>query len=208
MEFVQNIGFFKGKLKITVGSDDVLTLSQEKLLNKIENKFLLDNIDPQYDVYKSFSIGAFSTSIISLALAILTTWYGNTYFQPPDDGPFLLTAGLLFMSFFFFGVNSYKSKINVVCFNGHNGQRLFSILGNKPSNEKVTVFCNELKSKIERIRYNGEISAERMAGILEKHVELLYENQVLSAEEKAQAIARINTRKKPTIVKFHESKNV
>ncbi|WP_339414468.1 hypothetical protein [Pseudomonas sp. EA_35y_Pfl2_R5] len=208
MEFIQSIGFFKGKLKITVGSDDVLTLSQVKFLNKVENKFLLDNIDPQYDVYKNFSIGAFTTSTISLVLAILTTWYGSTYFQPPDDGPYLLTSGLLFMSFFFFGVNAYKSKISVVCFNGHNGQRLFSILGNKPNSEKVTMFCNEIKNRIERIKYNGEISAERMAGILEKHVEFLCEHQVLSSEEKAQAIARINTRKKPTVVKLHESKSV
>lgn len=203
MELIQSIGILKGKLKVTIGSDDTLTLSQIKPFNRMENKFLLDNIDSQYDIYKNFSIGAFIISTISLILATLIIWYGNTYFQPPDDGPFLLISGLLFMSFFFFGVKAYQSRINVICFNGHNGQRLFSILGNKPNSKEVITFCNEIKNRVERIKYSGEISAERMAGILEKHVEFLYEHQVLNSEERTQAITRINTRKKPTLIKIH-----
>jgi len=46
MELIQHIGLFKGQLKITIESDDILTLSQIKPFNRMENKFLLDNIDP------------------------------------------------------------------------------------------------------------------------------------------------------------------
>lgn len=42
MQISQRLGLFGGKLSARVGSDDVLTIAHEKLLNKNEARYLLD----------------------------------------------------------------------------------------------------------------------------------------------------------------------
>lgn len=208
MELIQKIGIFKGKIRITIDNDDTLTLRQDKLFNKIESRILLDNISPQFDFYKSFSIRAFSISIISLLAAIVLIAASESDIEHANTAtqdPFWAFASGLAMVSFFFGVNAYQSRINAVSINNNNGQRLFLIHGNRPSEFEVRKFCEELKSRIERIRYNGEISEERMAAILERHVEFLHEHQVLSVEDKDQAISRIKVRRKSNIVRLATS---
>ncbi|WP_156480554.1 hypothetical protein [Aquipseudomonas alcaligenes] len=208
MEFTQKIGMFQGKLRIIVGDDDILTFRHERFLNKTEHRFLLDSIDPQFDVFKSFSLSALILSTTSLALAILSGWYGSHYFQPPDDGAYLLSAIILISISVISGFKAYKSKINLICFNDINGRRIFSLLGNKPREADIRRFCESLKKKIERIKYNGEISPERMAGILERHVAFLHEHQVLNEQEAQNAIERIREKQKPKIINLNDMRNV
>lgn len=208
MEFTQRIGIFQGKLRVIVGEDDILTFRHEKFLNKTEHRFLLDSIAPQFDVFKNFSLSALALSIASLFLAILSGWYGSHYFQPPDDGVYILFSVIFLATSVISGFKAYKSKINLICFNDTNGRRIFSLLGNKPKEVDVGRFCESLKKKIERIKYNGEISPERMAGILERHVAFLHEHQILNEQEAQIAIEKIKEKQKPKIVNINDARIV
>ena len=207
MEFKQKIGIFEGTLIVTVGDDDTLTFRHERFLNKVEYKYLLDNIDPKFDVYKSFSVPALVFSVVSFFLSIICAWYGRHYFQPPDDGIYIFFAIVFVVTSIVSGYKAHKSKVNLISFNNINGQRLFSMLGNKPSEAAIGRFCDDLKQKIERIKYNGEISPERMAGILERHVVFLYEHQVLTEQEALAAIDKIKEKQKPKIVHLNGARN-
>lgn len=208
MEFTQKFGIFQGKLRVIVSDDDILTFRHERFLNKIENKFLLDSIDPQFDIFKRFSLSASILFITSLLLAILSGWYGSHYFQPPDDSVYILFTVIFLSTSVISGFKAYKSKINLVCFNDVNGRRIFSLLGNKPNETEVSKFCEALKKKIERIKYNGEISPERMAAILQRHVAFLHEHQVLNEQEAHTAIQRIKDKQKPRVLNFNDARNV
>ena len=203
----QRLGIFGGKLKLYVNNEDVLIITHKKMLNTSITKYLLDNIDPRFESYKQFSLGAAITSIACLSASVFLWWYGKTYHQPPDDGAYLFFSFITFIASIIAGVKAYKSWVNIVCFNSHDGRRLFSILGNKPDSNKVEEFCRNLGKRIERIRYNGEISRDRMSEILKRYVEFLYENRVLNEIEVKSAIARISNKRNISVIEF-EKKNV
>ncbi len=208
MKLSQRLGVLGGKLDISLGNDDVLVINHKKYLNVNESRYLLDHIDPRYELYKQFSLPAAIASGMFLVVAVFLWWYGKTYYQPPDDVGYLFMSIVCFVAFIISGVKAINSRVNVICFNAPDGRRLFSILGNKPNTKEVRRFSDALVKRIERIRYNGEISNERMADILEKHVEFLCEQGVLSLSEKKVAINRIQNKTKFNVVKLNESKNV
>jgi len=208
MQLSQRLGMLGGKLDISLGNDDVLVINHKKYLNVNESKHLLDHIDPRYELYKQFSLPAAIASGMFFIAAILLWWYGKIHSQPPEDVGYLFISIVCFVAFIISGVKAIKSRVNVICFNAPDGRRLFSIFGNKPSIEEVKKFSDDLVKRIERIRYNAEISNERMADILEKHVEFLCEQGVLSLSEKKVAIDRIQNKTKFNVVKLNKNKNV
>jgi hypothetical protein len=208
VELIQKLSILGGKLKLHVGNDDVLVITKEKIMNTSTTKYLLDNIDPRCESYKQFSVVAAFTSIVCLALSIFFGWYGKTYHEPPDDGAYLFFSIITFFGFIITAVKAYRSKINIVCFNSHDGRRLFSILGSQPSSDEVTRFCEALAKRIEKIRYNGEISYERMAVILKTHVEFLYEQNVLNEIEVKTAIDRISSKTRFSVLNFADNESV
>lgn len=82
------------------------------------------------------------------------------------------------------------------------------MLGNKPNEEKVKEFCDGLAQKIEGIRYRGEISGERFAAILTRHVDFLFEQNVLSDSEVKAAHERIKNKSKLSVVSFKKDEAV
>ena len=206
MELVQKVGLFGGKFSVHITENDELIFSNEKLFNKNTSKYLLDHIDPLYESYKQFSIAAAITSIVFLALAVSLLWYARTNLTPPNDVGFLLMSGIFFIASFIAGIKAVRSRLNIVCFNSHDGRRLFTLYGNKPSTNEVKLFCENLKTQIERIRYNGEISNERLSEILGKHVEFLFENDVLSQAEKENALKKIINKTKLNVVNLSSTK--
>lgn len=205
MQLQQKTGLLGGKLTITVDEQDVLSIEHKKFMNTIQNQFLLDNIDPQYGLFKGFSLASAVFAAISLIASIILLWYGKTYHSPPDDGAYLFFSILLFGAFLIAGVKAMKSRRNIIYFNSVDGERLFNILGNKPNPQKVHEFCNNLKNRIESIRYRGEISVERMQEILTRHVEFLYKHKVLNDAELNSALNRIKDKSKINVVDFGQS---
>jgi hypothetical protein len=171
-------------------------------MNTSTTKYLLDNIDPRFESFKQFSVAAAFTSIACLVLSFCLGWYGITYHQPPDDGAYLFFSIIAFAGFFIAAVKAYRSKINIVCFNSHDGRRLFTIFGNKPSASDVERFCEALAKRIEQIRYNGDISSARMAVILKRHVEFLVEQNILDAAEAKTALDRIYSNSVISVLNF------
>jgi hypothetical protein len=208
VELVQKLSIFGGKLKLHVGNDDVLVITKEKMLNTSTTKHLLDNIDPRCESFKHFSVAAAFTSIVCLVLSLFLGWYGKTFHEPPDDGAYLFISLITFFGFIITAIKAYRSKINIVCFNSHDGRRLFSILGSQPSSDDVNKFCEALAKRIEKIRYNGEISHERMAVILKGHVEFLFEQNVLNEAEVNAAIDRISSKTRVSILSFVNNESV
>jgi hypothetical protein len=206
MKITQRAGFFGGKFTLHITSHDELVLTNEKILNKSTSKYLLDNINPLYESYKQFSMPAAIMSVVFMVLSIFLFWYGKTYFTPPNDVAYLFMSSIIFIAALVAGVKALRSRLNIVCFNSIDGRRLFSLFGNKPSTEEVEYFCEELKKQIERIRYNGEISSERMADILGRHVEFLYEHEVLSQAEKESALNKITNKTKFKVVSLSSNK--
>ena len=206
MELVQKVGLFGGKFSVHITENDELIFSNEKLFNKNTSKYLLDHIDPLYESYKQFSIAAAITSIVCLALAVSLLWYARTNLTPPEDVGFLFISGIFFIASFIAGIKAIRSRLNIVCFNSHDGRRLFTLYGNKPNTNEVELFCENLKKQIERIRYNGEISNERLSEILGKHVEFLFENDVLSQVEKESALKKITNKTKLNVVNLSSTK--
>lgn len=200
MQISQRLGLFGGKLSTRVGSDDVLTIAHEKLFNKNETRYLLDHIDPRYDTLRRFSVASAVTSLISILLSAALLWYGKTYLVPPDDGVVLFFSGLLFITALIAGLKALRSRMNLVLFNSHDGRRLFTLYGNKPNAQEVTEFCLQLAKRIERIRYSGELSTERMSSILTKHADYLAEQGVLSEAEHKAVLSRIAKKGKPSVV--------
>lgn len=208
MELQQRLSIYGGKLNLSVNNDDVLVITHKKLMNSSTTKYLLDNIDPRCESFRQFSIIAAITSVACLTISICLVWYGKTYYEPPDDGAYLFFSFITFMAFLIAGIKAYRSRVNVVCFNSHDGRRLFSILGNKPNSKEVEVFCENLGKRIERIRYNGEISSDRMAEILKRHVEFLFEQSILNESETKSAIERISKKSKISVVDFSKKGSV
>lgn len=206
MEITQKVGIFGGKLSVRINENDELIFTNEKLFNKNTSKYLLDHIDPLYESYKQFSMAAAIATIVFLALAVFLLWYGKINLTPPNDVGFLLMSGIFFIAAFITGVKTIRSRVNIVCFNSHDGRRLFSLFGNKPSVKEVKLFCNNLKKQIKKIRYNGEISNERLSEILGKHVEFLFENDVLSQTEKVNALKKITNKTKLNVVNLSLTK--
>jgi len=206
MEIIQKVGIFGGKFSVHITENDELIFTNEKLFNKNTSKYLLDHIDPLCESYKQFSMAAAITSIIFLALAVSLYWYGTTYLTPPNDAGFLFMSAIFFIGFLVAGIKAIRSRLNIVCFNSHDGRRLFSLYGNKPSANEVEVFCDNLKTQIERIRYNGEISNERLSEILGKHVDFLFENDVLNESERQTALNKINNKTKLNVVELSPGK--
>jgi len=206
MEIIQKVGVFGRKFSVHVTENDELIFTNEKLFNKNTSKYLLDHIDPLYESYKQFSMAAAISSIVFLVLAVSLYWYGTTYLTPPNDAGFLFMSVIFFIAALIAGVKAIRSRLNVVCFNSHDGRRLFSLYGNKPSSNEVEEFCNNLKTQIERIRYNGEISNERLSEILAKHVDFLFENGVLSQTEKESALKKIENKTKLNVINLSSTK--
>ena len=206
MEIIQKVGVFGRKFSVHVTENDELIFTNEKLFNKSTSKYLLDHIDPLYESYKQFSMAAAISSIVFLVLAISLYWYGTTYLTPPNDAGFLFMSVIFFIAALIAGVKAIRSRLNVVCFNSHDGRRLFSLYGNKPSSKEVEEFCNNLKTQVERIRYNGEISNERLSEILGKHVNFLFENGVLSQTEKESALKKIENKTKLNVINLSSTK--
>ncbi len=202
MDLEQRLSVFGGTLNVSVNNDDVLVIKHKKLMNTSTTRFLLDNIDPRYESFRQFSIISAITSVVCLITSLYLVWHGQTFYEPPDDGVFWLFAFISFAAFLMLGIKAYNSRVNIVCFNSHDGRRLFSILGNKPSSEIVEVFCEKLGKRIERIRYSGEISSDRMSEILKQHVEFLFEQSVLTEAEAKTAIERISSKSKISVVDF------
>lgn len=207
MEISQKTGLFGGKVSVHVANNDELIFNHEKMFNKNTSKYLLDHIDPLFESYKRFSTIAAVMSVIFITLSIFLYWYGKTYFVPPEDVGYIFMSFITFVAALIAGIKAFKSRLNVVCFNGHDGRRLFSLYGNKPSVKEVEVFCDSLKRKIERIKYNGEISNERMKEILGKHVDFLFENNVLSQAERDSALNKIANKSKLNVVTLSASEN-
>lgn len=208
MELIQKVGIFGGKFSVRITESDELIVSNEKLFNRNTSKYLLDHIDPLFESFKQFSMAAAITSIVFLVLAVSLLWYGRTYLSPPNDVGFLFMSGIFFIAFFIAGIKAIRSRLNIVCFNSHDGRRLFTLYGNKPNANEVELFCENLKKQIERIRYNGEISNERLSEILGKHVEFLFENGVLSQTEKESALNKIINKTKLNVVNLSSNNKV
>jgi hypothetical protein len=208
MDLEQRLSFFGGKLKLHIGTDDVLVVTHKKMMNTSHTKYLLDNIDPRYESFRHFSISSAMTSIIFLTISVYSWWYGTTHHQAPDDGIYWFVSFISFIIFLTAGVKALQSRVNVVCFNAHDGRRLFSVLGNKPSTKYVKEFCDQLGKRIERIHYNGEFSSERTADILTKHVEYLFEQNILSESEVKLALDRISNKAKLNVVSIAKDEAV
>ena len=208
MEITQKTGMFGGKVSVHITNNDELIFTHEKMLNKSTSKYLLDHIDPLFESYKQFSMAAAITSAVFLVLAIFLYWYGKTQFSPPEDVGYLFISGIFFIAALIAGAKAIKSRLNVVCFNSHDGRRLFSLFGNKPSATEVEKFCDGLKKRIERIKYNGEISNDRMLEILGKHVDFLFEHDVLNQSEREAALKKISSKSKLNVVKLSSKDNV
>lgn len=202
MNLEQRLSVLGGKLTLEVTSDDVLVVTHRKIMNLSSMRYLLDNIDPRYESFKQFSLVAAVTSVLGLILAIFLGWYGKTHYEPPNDGAFWFFPFISSIVFMVAGVRALRSRVNVICFNSHDGRRLFSLLGNKPSEGKVREFCDNVAHKIEGIRYRGEISGERFAEILGRHVDFLYEQNVLNESEVKLALERIKNKSKLSVVSF------
>ncbi len=208
MQLSQKLGILKGRLIIRVGGDDVVYLDNEKFLNKRESKYLLDEIDPCYENFKQFSILSAGIAIISVILSAVCLWYGTTYLTPPNDGGMLFMAIAFFVVALISAVKAFKSRLNVICFKSNDGRQLFNILGNKPSENTAKEFAKSLANRIEKIRYNGDISIDRMSEILRKHVEFLHEQKILNEIEVKSALEKIENRTRPNVVNMATFDNV
>jgi len=202
MKISQKTGLFSGKVTAHIANNDELIFTHEKMLNKNTTKFLLDHIDPLYESHKQFSTIAAVMSLTFFTLSIFLYWYGKSYFVPPEDIGYLFMSAITFIASLAAGTKALRSKLNVVCFKSHDGRRLFTLYGNKPSTKEVELFCKSLKNKIDKIKYNGEISSERMKEILSRHVEFLFENNVLSQTEKETALNKISNKTNLNVVKL------
>lgn len=205
MEFTQDMGPFKGKLSLSLDNQDVLTCLMERPLSKEVIKLPLDDIAPQYQVFKITSFKALIAASAALLLCVTFGWIASSLPAPDDAGYFVLS--------FFAGIASLiavfrlmRSRVNAVCFYDLNGKQVLALAGNKPTEQAVISFCEELKSRIDKIKYRGEISPDRMAVILHKHVMFLWEQGILDDQAVTQATANIDNRLKPKVVNIHEAR--
>ncbi|MCP5426039.1 MAG: hypothetical protein H6970_13375 [Gammaproteobacteria bacterium] len=208
MELEQRFGLLGGKIKVSVNNDDVLIITHKTFMNSNTNRYLLDSIDPRYESIRHFSVAAGASAVVYLALSVFFGWYGKTYYEPPDDGGWLFFSLITFVAFLIAAVKAYRSRINVVRFRSIDGNWLFSILANKPSAGDVENFCERLENRIERIRYRGAISNERMANNLRRHVEFLFAQKVLSETEARLALTRISNKFKLRVLNFTRDETV
>jgi len=203
MRLEQKLSITGGKLTLSVENNDVLVITHKKLMNSSSSRYLLDDIDPRYHSFQEFSLAATLISLICFVFSICIGWYGKTHYSPPDDGAFLFFSFITFIGAIISGVKAVNSRANVISFNNaRNGYRLFSIFGNKPSQEEVEKFCSDLCKTIESIRYSEELSNKKMSDVLTRHVEFLSEQKVLSDDEVRAALMRIENRMRPNVVNF------
>jgi len=183
MKLIQNLGILKGSLVLNSSSDDTMEIMHKSIFTKSTSTYLLDNIDPRFTTYKGFSMPATIVALAALLVSLTSVWYGMTFLEPPEDGgPFFLALimGLLAVGS---GIKAFRSRVNVIYFNSTQGNRIFVIPANKPSENEVLDFCNHLCERINKIRYNGDISKERLNEILKRHIDFLHEQKIIDDNE-------------------------
>lgn len=207
LRIVQSLGFLKGKSIFFVDKYDSLNLSIHSLTRKSEYKFSLDNLDHRYEKHKEFSFKALGLLIISVLFALYFFWSGWTEHQKVSEfaGVQFFFGVLFFICAIIAGNKVLNSNINIVGFNDHNGARVFNLNGVKPSPEEVEIFCNALAKKISSIRYDGDISSSRMKEIYIKHLEFLFEHEIILESEFVQIVDRLNKNKKVLKIVNNES---
>ena len=187
MKIVQKIGL-------------LLRITQKRLFNNYEVRYLLDDIDPRWETVTRFSVRTAVTALVSLVFAGWLWWYGKTYLSPPEDGGYLFMSVVCSVIFLIAGFRAVRSHVNLVLFNGKNGNRLFSLYGKRPNAAEVNAFCEYVAKRIDEIRYQGGIAKERMGEILARHVEFLVEQGVLSQAEADSAMKRIKEKVSAPVV--------
>lgn len=208
MKLNQKIGILKGTLEIEVGSDDIIYITHANIFNKSTFKYSLDDIDPNFVTYNGFSFSASVISIASFVIGLSMLLFGMNFKQAPDDFIYYFTFFILIFPAVGYGVKALKSKVNLVTFNFRNGTRSFSLLGNKPNSEQVESFCKSLSARIGKIRYNGDISKDRLNEILKKHIEFIFENGLLNESEMENLKQKVDQKTKPNVVSFGGPKNL
>lgn len=201
MKLEQKTGLLGQKLKLSIANNDTLILTHKRFMNSSNVKYLLDDIDPNYDIYKEFSIAAALTSLLAFLFASFLAWQSTTV-SAPEDGPYYLFSFLLVMAAVVAGIKAFKSRVNVIAFSAIDGRHLFSIFANRPDEETVQNFSDYLGKVIQKIRYSEDVSIERRSEMLLKHVEFLLEENVLSSSEASSAMKRITANKKAPVVKL------
>jgi hypothetical protein len=183
MKLIQKLGILKGSLVLNASSEDTLEITHKSIFTKSTNTYLLDNIDPRFTTYKGFSMQATIIAFIALLVSLISIWYGMTFLEPPaDGGPFFL-AFIMSLLAIGSGIKAFRSRVNVISFNSTQGNRIFVIPANKPSENEVLDFCNFLCERINKIRYNGDISKERLNEIIKRHIDFLHEQKIIDEAE-------------------------
>lgn len=201
MKLEQKTGLLGQKLKLSIKDNDTLVLTHKRFMNSSDVKYLLDDIDPKYDIYKEFSIAAAITSLIALLFALFLAWQGTTV-SAPEDGPYYFFSFLLVGAAAVAGMKAFNSRVNVIAFNAIDGRHLFSIFANRPDEATVQNFSDNLAKVIQKIRYSDDVSIERRSEMLLKHVEFLLEENVLNSSEATSAMKRITANNKAPVVKL------
>jgi hypothetical protein len=183
MKLLQKLGILKGSLLLNASADDTLEITHRSIFTKSTNNYLLDNIDPRFTTYKGFSMQATIVALLAFPVALISVWYGMNFLEPPaDGGPFFL-AFIMSLIAIFFGIKAFRSRVNVISFSSIQGNILFVIPANKPSESEVSKFCSYLCERINKIRYNGDISKERLNEIIKRHIEFLHEQKIIDEPE-------------------------
>ncbi len=202
MKLSQKLNLWGGKLDAEV-SNNVLILTHKGLMSLSVTKYSLDDIDPDFDTYKSFSLGAAIASLLAFIMSVYLLWYGKTYYESPEDAEYLFGSLIAFVAFVIATFKSIKSRINVVTFISNEGGVLFNLHGGKPCSDVLNSFCIELSERIKKIRY-GELSSQQLNEILSKHVHFLFEHDVLNELELKSAINKINGKTSVNVVSINQ----
>jgi len=180
-----------GATEIKVNGNIDLIYSDKSFFRKKDIPISLDLLDPKPYSFKEIPI---KSLFIAFVFALIATLFLYGYFNADSN-----TKPVLM--FFFIAVSiitglSIVGVINnsanyLVFTNKNNGANVFLISPKSPSKNDVDIFVEELRKRIDSIRYPENIPIHQMKEIYLKHIEFLREQEVLNDDEVNTLVSRL-----------------
>ena len=181
--------FLSKKIHVTVHGRKELIFNEKRKFRTASVQFPLEQISPQPNELKEVSIGWI---FISSIFAFVTISAFSSLISDPK-----LEAVVITVMFFLISLacilNTIQLSQNVLIYKSNvTGQFLFAIMRKYPSTEAVDSFVSELKKRIEAFRTPDKLSPEDSTELYMRHLDYLFNEEVITREEHDKVVNRLN----------------
>jgi hypothetical protein len=179
------------KLRFTIEGTRELVVEHSTLFRSTRQSFPLYLIDPSPIHHRSIPFGWVIATVIFLVLTISAIIGRSDNQEPGAIFVVLLMLGLFLACLY----NTIKLSISTIHFrNANTAAIMLNLYRSKPTESVVDEFIETLRNRIESFRTPVGSTSDETIALFVKHLDYLFENDVLQQSEYDGAIQRLNQR--------------